>query len=217
MGRLPYICMYLTFFFVGAFVISAASEIFNLAEAWQAIFCFLLIVLPWLCVHLYEIHTNREQHYNPYFVINKKVARNRKNALAVAKMYLRPYENIWNNLKLFNKQCQISFDNGMINCYNVSSGSYVASFKILNFGSQNPDDVFDKLCYSFNYQTTYEKVLNFCKEMSLNVIENDKIKNTQQFTERLDSEKQNVEDNKSVNESKKQQMPKRNNERNIDL
>lgn len=149
-------------------------EIFNLGDWFfdVAIFYTPIVVLTVLFI-LSDI-TRKSRHWDPLVKINIKSIIERQKALKNANIYLRPYENIWNNLKLFNKQCQISFDYGIINCYNVTSGNYVGSFKIIDFQNLDSDEIWNQLCYFFNYQTTYEKTKNFFINKGLEVVENDK-------------------------------------------
>lgn len=91
----------------------------------------------------------------------------RRAALKEAKIYLSPYSNIWNNLKLSNKYCSLRLG---------SNGSIIArdkaknrSFKVIESKVHSYDDLWNMFCKAFSYNTTFDGLVQLCQTFSVTI------------------------------------------------
>ena len=93
----------------------------------------------------------------------------REDALKTAKMYLSPYDNIWNNLKLSNRFCELTLKNGTIrgkDLFQVGN-----NFRILKSKVYSIDALWNLLCHSFSNDITYSQLLKSCDNLNVSIKE----------------------------------------------
>ena len=86
----------------------------------------------------------------------------RRAALKEAKIYLAPYNDIWRNLKLSNKNCSLRLSSSAQ--YMMASDSVIPgrSFRITGSAVHSMNDLWDMFCMSFSYNTTYDGLKELC-------------------------------------------------------
>ena len=88
-----------------------------------------------------------------FVIINNKPENKRKNALANAQLYLSPYTNIWNNLKLTNKYCSVELTKNKEIIIRDFKLNYDNTKFIHKIYYMRDDEHWNRLCYEFNYLT----------------------------------------------------------------
>ena len=93
----------------------------------------------------------------------------RRAALKEAKIYLAPYNNIWRNLKLSNKNCSLRLSSSAQYIVAYDSKDAGRSFKITGSNIYSMNDLWDMFCISFSYNTTYDGLKELCNRFQANV------------------------------------------------
>jgi len=89
----------------------------------------------------------------------------RINALKIASIYLSPYKNIWKNLKLSNKHCTLKLENDGVSITATEKNNFgdpYRKFRVLKSNTHSYRKLWDMFCISFDYQTTYDRLLELC-------------------------------------------------------
>ena len=100
--------------------------------------------------------------------MNNSVNRtSRLKALERAAMYLAPYSNIWHDLRLTNKHCNVKLNHygNKITVEEKIVGSSVSGkkFRICYSDKYNMQEIFNDICTSFDYATNYYSLKESCK------------------------------------------------------
>ena len=93
----------------------------------------------------------------------------RRAALKEAKIYLAPYNDIWRNLKLSNKNCSLRLSSSAQYIVAYDSKDAGRSFKITGSAVHSMNDLWDMFCMSFSYNTTYDGLKELCNRFQANV------------------------------------------------
>ena len=113
---------------------------FNLSMWFVYISLIVIFPILFIIVEILQNIARNSSHYNSNMRINIKNMIERQRALKKAKIYLRPYDNIWNNLELYNTNCWINFqayqNMPIISCVNVKSHNLCENFKLEKFKEQ---------------------------------------------------------------------------------
>ncbi len=82
-------------------------------------------------------------------------------ALRDAKIYLSPYSDIWRNLRLSNKYCELRLgaDGQTIRAKDFTSNR---SFKIISSKVHNKNDLWDMFCITFSHNTSFDELISLC-------------------------------------------------------
>ena len=86
----------------------------------------------------------------------------RREALAMAKIYLSPYKNIWRNLKLTNKHCSLKLgsDGQSITARDLENPN--RSFRVIRSRVHTNSDLWDMFCTSFSHNTSFRELVQLC-------------------------------------------------------
>lgn len=97
----------------------------------------------------------------------------RRVALEKARIYLSPYDNIENNLKLSNKYCSLKLlrDGTTIICTEKKEGEY-RTFKIVSSGIYSFSDLWNLFCTHFDHHKTYDGLKSDCRLYKAVIVEN---------------------------------------------
>ena len=90
----------------------------------------------------------------------------RRTALDTAKIYLAPYTDIWRNLKLSNRFCQIRLGTDGTTITAKEKGKDLTSyrtFKIVSSKVHSPIDLWNMFCINFSHNKTYDGLVEDCK------------------------------------------------------
>ena len=82
----------------------------------------------------------------------------RRAALNDAKIYLSPYSDIWRNLRLSNKYCELRLgaDGQSIRAKDLKGSRY---FKVTRSRVHSRNDLWDMFCVSFSHNTTFDELV----------------------------------------------------------
>ena len=98
----------------------------------------------------------------------------RINALKTAGIYLSPYENIWKNLKLSNKNCLLRLGNDGVSITAIEKktfGQTYRKFRIIKTNIHTNQELWDMFCTTFDFQTTYDRLVEQCHVFSVTIYE----------------------------------------------
>ena len=119
--------------------------------------------------------------YRNHMIIRNNIEANNEKrnrrifALKTAALFLSPYHDIWNNLRIGNKYCYAVLKGGTIRCY--KKGDVQIYFYVKSSGiSATQDDLWDSLCLMFEYNTSYRGLLEFFNRYKCGIIESEKSK-----------------------------------------
>lgn len=115
----------------------------------------------------------------------------RKAALNEAKIFLAPYKNIWRNLKLSNKFCSLYLGNDGVSITCTEKKSPYRKFNVVTSKVHDYYDLWDMFCIGFDYNTTYEKLVDECWRYKLVIHEFTNKKRTNTDIEKA-SDKKNI-------------------------
>ena len=101
-------------------------------------------------------------------VANGRVAR-REAALKKAKVYLAPYDDIWRDLKLTNPYCYLTLgmDGLTIEGFEKTKGGTFRSFRVLKSNVHDWEELWNMFCKTFNYNKSYDGLLEDCRRFKL--------------------------------------------------
>lgn len=136
---------------------------------------FLLIVYFILLIiyrfYRYSSRMNRDLMFD--FIDTKEERyRQRQIALQRAAIFLSPYNNIWNNLKLGNKYCYAEYKNGKIRCGKKNNNDIY--FLVTKTGVHTIDELWDMLCFAYEYNTSYRGLAEFFTRCGCKITESKK-------------------------------------------
>lgn len=96
------------------------------------------------------------------------VASRRRIALRNAKIYLSPYSDIWRNLRLSNKYCELTLgaDGHSIRAKDLTENRY---FKVIRSRIHNQNDLWDMFCISFSHNTTFDELVALSDTFGVNI------------------------------------------------
>ena len=136
---------------------------FFLAFPMQTITVIIIIV----CAYLLLTKINGSL-FSPF---GRERGQKRREALSVARLYLAPYSNIWNNLRLSNRICSVSLINGgkMIIAKEKSASSTTRIISVSDSSVYNIDDLWNMLCINFDNNTTFYNITELCKTFGARV------------------------------------------------
>ncbi len=101
---------------------------------------------------------------------NRRIA-----ALNQAKIFLLPYKDIWRNLTLSNKYCRLSLradGTTIVGTEKVySQGDKARSFRVVSTGVLDPNEIFNMFCKTFEYNTSYDGLVETCHSFGLTISE----------------------------------------------
>ena len=138
-------------------------------------FLYLLIAFPLPTIFLsvalligYFILKNIDSADNLKLNNNSRLIR-RRSALKEASIYLAPYNDIWSNLKLSNKNCTLRLRDYGNHIIARDSRNPDRSFSIVNSGNYSYDDLWDMFCIGFNYNTTFDELVEMCERFNAKI------------------------------------------------
>ena len=163
----------------------------------------------------------------------------RTNALNIAKPFLtmKNKRNIWSDMILSNDSCIISLDKNGVGIRVVERKNQRRSFKIVSSKAYSIEELWNKFCISFTYNTNYDgllELMNVYKTeiMEVNIYFPEKDNEKPEYFEEKQPQiginpkfhfqnNENVleEHNKEIGENKEDNIPEiyRNDERSVDL
>lgn len=98
----------------------------------------------------------------------------RKAALRRVHIYLAPYTNIFNDLKITNKFCQIKLEkdgNTIVVIEKTDANSPMRTFTVLSSRVYNNFELFNMFCKYFDSYTTYDGLIQKCYKYKTDIIE----------------------------------------------
>ena len=110
---------------------------------------------------------------------NTEGKQQRINALKLASFYLSPYDDIWRNLKLSNKHCSLRLGSDGVSISAIEKkpfGEVYRTFKIISSNNYSKQEVWNMLCATFDYRTTYDSLKEYCNILSI-LIRESKLEN----------------------------------------
>ena len=107
--------------------------------------------------------------YMPHKTIDNGRISRREAALKNAKVFLAPYEDIWRDLKLSNSYCYLTLgmDGMTIEGVEKTKGGAFRCFKVLKSNIHDWEEVWNMFCKAFNYNKSYDGLLEDCRRFSL--------------------------------------------------
>ena len=134
-------------------------------------FIYLLAMYPWqtVCVAVilfiaYIIISNIGTIPSTGLSIGRnEQERQRKEALANAKIYLAPYSDIWRNLKLSNKFCTLRLQSNGYTIVGRETSAPYRSFRILKSRVHSDTDLWNMFCTVFDYNTRFDRLIELCR------------------------------------------------------
>ena len=94
----------------------------------------------------------------------------RKNAIKKASAFIKVYnKDIWHNQDLSNQFCRLYLgqDGISISVFDKSDPTYSRYFEIIS--PQKHADLWNKFCYIFNENLTYENLIKYCQEQGIGI------------------------------------------------
>lgn len=95
---------------------------------------------------------------------NDGQTRRRREALRIARIYLKPYKDIWKNLEISNKFCSLKLGYDGVTIKGKEKSSPFRNFRIVQSRVHSSYDLWDMFCMSFNHSTTYEGLVELCRK-----------------------------------------------------
>ena len=117
-----------------------------------------------------------------YFILNslnsnlledRAKTKRRENALLQAKMFLSPYKDIWRNLKLSNKKCELRLEyDGRITARDKINPN--RKFDVIHTNVHSMSDLWDLFCIRFTHNTSFDGLIEMCElfKADINLIDN---------------------------------------------
>lgn len=139
----------------------------RLVSAIIALLVFLYLEYP---VPMIVITVTAILGYVFYISVNSRITQNqgqtrrRREALRIAKIYLKPYKDIWKNLEISNKFCSLKLGYDGVTIKGKEKSSPFRNFRIVQSKVHSPYDLWDMFCMSFNHNTTYEGLVELCRK-----------------------------------------------------
>ncbi len=125
---------------------------------WQTIVVSVFLVLGYFIIS--NLHLSNQS-------VNGATSR-RRAALRDAKIYLSPYSDIWKNLRLSNKYCELRLgaDGQSIRAKDLKGNRY---FKVIRSRVHNRNDLWDMFCISFSHNTTFDELVRLSERFEVNI------------------------------------------------
>ena len=136
---------------------------------WQTIFVSIFLIIGYFIIR--NLGTSNQ-------IMNGAASR-RRAALRDAKIYLSPYSDIWKNLRLSNKYCELRLgaDGHSIRAKDLTGNRY---FKVIYSRVHNRNDLWDMFCISFSHNTTFDELVTLSKrfeaDIDLKGVQNNNVK-----------------------------------------
>ncbi|MBE7703641.1 MAG: hypothetical protein E7Z89_06290 [Cyanobacteria bacterium SIG28] len=124
------------------------------------------VFIVWIFHFVYVALNNVE---DPDLGNDKKTRR--ENALKQASMYLKPYNDIWKNLTLSNKYCNLCLGEKSMLITGYEKVSPYRKFTIRVSTVYDYLDLWNLFCISFNNQKTYDDLVADCKKYKVYIVE----------------------------------------------
>lgn len=107
--------------------------------------------------------------YLPHKTVENGRTSRRETALKKAKVFLAPYKDIWRDLKLSNSYCYLTLgmDGMTIEGFEKTKGGAFRCFKVLKSNIHDWEEVWNMFCKAFNYNKSYDGLLEDCRRFSL--------------------------------------------------
>lgn len=97
----------------------------------------------------------------------------RRQALSKAKIYLSPYNSIWNNLKLSNKYCSLRLQANGRTIVGRETTNLYRTFRITNSRVHPDEELWNMFCNVFNHNTNFDNLIELCAQFQTDInIEN---------------------------------------------
>lgn len=103
------------------------------------------------------------------FITKKDNSKRRREALRQAKIYLAPYNNIWQNLRLSNKFCTLRLGSDGLS---ITARDYLNRkryFKVVRSRVHPIPDLWDMFCVSFDHNTTFDGLIQMCSTFNVDI------------------------------------------------
>lgn len=135
------------------------------------LFVYLLVMFPWQTIVVsvflvfgYLIIRN----LNSSNQTTNGIASRRLAALREARIYLSPYRDIWRNLRLSNKYCELRLgtDGQTIRAKDFTSNRY---FKVIRSKIHDRNDLWDMFCISFSHNTTFDELISLSERFEAEI------------------------------------------------
>lgn len=140
------------------------------------IYCFMFFPIPSIVISVVVIVCYFAfRHFTIKNGYDRGRRERREAALAQAKPFLGYYSDIWSNLRLSNDFCYmtLSADGESITGFEkVSDSSVLRTFKVIKSNVHDWEEVWNMLCMSFSYATTYDGLKDDCRKFKLIIEEN---------------------------------------------
>lgn len=139
------------------------------------IYCFSVFPLPTIIItvvcalgySLFRVGTDKN-------IVNNRRTEKRIEALTTAHPFLAPYKDIWDNLKLSNPNCKLYLEKkGTVirGCEKLPDGSISRKFTAMYSSVHSMQDIWDMICMTFTYNTTYDGLKEACRIYRLVIAE----------------------------------------------
>lgn len=126
---------------------------------WQTIIVSIILVIAYILLRG-GLGSMSEQ-------ISKR--RQREAALRSASIYLSPYTNIWNNLKLSNKYCSMRLSGFGSSIVARDKKNIGRTFRVINSSVHTYDDLWNMFCLSFSHNTTFDELVQLAERYAADI------------------------------------------------
>ena len=138
---------------------------YRLIASIVALFIYLLVLYPWPTIIITVILVIAYLLLRGTPNISEQASKKnlREAALRSASMYLAPYTNIWNNLKLSNKFCYMRLGayGSSITARDIMNPD--RSFRVIKSRIHTYDNLWNMFCLHFSYNTTFDELVELSK------------------------------------------------------
>ena len=145
--------------------IFCVSLIMSLVIGFRNKIMFLFAVFSLIAL-IVLIYLRRFENASSGFWYTADAERSRRVALRIASMYLAPYDNIWNNLKLSNQHCTLRLGKDGLTLTGMEKKTEL--YRIFKAAvPMQQDDIWNRFCLNFRAGTTYNMLLDYCNMYQL--------------------------------------------------
>lgn len=133
-----------------------------------------LLILLFVGIVYFISHTN---NINPNFNFQNQnkgtLYASRQSALESVRLYLAPYKNMWQNLRVSNKFCVLTLgsDGKTIKGTEKNGTGNYRKFRIVESKIHTMAEVWDMFCLNFDHLTSYDGLIELCNLFRVTYIE----------------------------------------------